>query len=49
MVASDSLERLRPPAGEAVISIFGLAISDAVEKAFGEEVERIEDGESEEP
>jgi hypothetical protein len=49
VVASDPLERLRPLAGETVISIFGLAMSDAVEKAFGEEVERIQHGESEAP
>ena len=38
----DALERLRPLAGEAVISIFGLAMNDAVEKAFGEELGRME-------
>jgi DNA-binding transcriptional MerR regulator len=38
----DSLERLRPLAGEAVIAIFGLAMNDAVEKAFGEELERMQ-------
>jgi DNA-binding transcriptional MerR regulator len=43
----DSLERLRPLAGEAVISIFGLAMNDAVEKAFGEEISRMQGGEDE--
>jgi DNA-binding transcriptional MerR regulator len=31
----ETLERLRPLAGDAVIAVFGLAMSDAVERAFG--------------
>jgi DNA-binding transcriptional MerR regulator len=32
----ETLERLRPLAGDAVTAVFGLAMSDAVERAFGE-------------
>jgi DNA-binding transcriptional MerR regulator len=31
----EALERLRPLAGDAVMSVFGLAMGDAVERAFG--------------
>ena len=31
----ETLERLRPLAGDAVMAVFGLAMSDAVERAFG--------------
>jgi DNA-binding transcriptional MerR regulator len=31
----EALERLRPLAGDAVMAVFGLAMSDAVERAFG--------------
>jgi DNA-binding transcriptional MerR regulator len=31
----ETLERLRPLAGDAVTAVFGLAMSDAVERAFG--------------
>jgi DNA-binding transcriptional MerR regulator len=37
----DAIERLRPLAAESVLSIFQLAMSDAVETAFGRELERI--------
>jgi DNA-binding transcriptional MerR regulator len=32
----EALERLRPLAGDALTSVFGLAMGDAVERAFGE-------------
>jgi DNA-binding transcriptional MerR regulator len=32
----EALERLRPLAGDALISVFGLAMGDAVDRAFGE-------------
>jgi DNA-binding transcriptional MerR regulator len=31
----ETLERLRPLAGDAVIAVFGMAMSDAVDRAFG--------------
>jgi DNA-binding transcriptional MerR regulator len=31
----EALERLRPLAGDAVVAVFGLAMGDAVERAFG--------------
>ncbi len=37
-----ALERLRPLAGEALQGMFGLAMTDAVEKAFGRELERVQ-------
>lgn len=36
----DALERLRPLAGQALLGMFGLAMTDAVEQAFGRELER---------
>ena len=36
----EALERLRPLASEALLSIFQIAMGDAVEKAFGREMER---------
>ena len=36
----DALERLRPVAGEALMGMFGISMTDAVEKAFGRELER---------
>ncbi|MDX6697132.1 MAG: hypothetical protein QOE65_529 [Solirubrobacteraceae bacterium] len=38
---SDALERLRPLAAESVLSVFQLAMSDAVDAAFGRELDRI--------
>ena len=35
----DALERLRPLAGESLLSMFGLAMTDAVERAFEREIE----------
>jgi DNA-binding transcriptional MerR regulator len=32
----EALERLRPLAGDALVAVFGLAMEDAVERAFGE-------------
>ena len=37
-----ALERLRPLAGEALLGMFGLAMTDAVEKAFGRELEKVQ-------
>jgi DNA-binding transcriptional MerR regulator len=37
----DAIERLRPLAAESVLSVFQLSMSDAVEAAFGRELERI--------
>jgi DNA-binding transcriptional MerR regulator len=37
----EAIERLRPLASEALVSMFQLAMSDAVEKAFGREIERM--------
>jgi DNA-binding transcriptional MerR regulator len=34
----EALERLRPLAGDALLAVFGLAMGDAVEHAFGEEL-----------
>jgi hypothetical protein len=36
----DALERLRPLAGEALMGMFGLAMTDTVEEAFGRELEK---------
>jgi DNA-binding transcriptional MerR regulator len=36
----DALERLRPLAGESLLSMFGLVMTDAVERAFEREIER---------
>jgi hypothetical protein len=37
----DAIERLRPLAAESVLAVFQLAMSDAVDTAFGRELERI--------
>jgi DNA-binding transcriptional MerR regulator len=37
----EAIERLRPLASEALVAIFQLAMSDAVEAAFGREIERM--------
>ena len=42
-VVSEKLERIRPLASEAVRAIFGLAMGDAVEKAMGRELERMQE------
>jgi hypothetical protein len=36
----EALERLRPLASEALLSVFQIAMGDAVEHAFGREMER---------
>jgi DNA-binding transcriptional MerR regulator len=36
----EALDRLRPLAGEALMAMFQIAMADAVEKAFGREMER---------
>jgi len=36
----EALERLRPLASEALLSVFQIAMSDAVDRAFGREMER---------
>jgi DNA-binding transcriptional MerR regulator len=37
----EAIERVRPLAADAVLSVFQLAMSDEAEKAFGREVERV--------
>jgi DNA-binding transcriptional MerR regulator len=37
----DALERLRPLAAESLLAVFGLAMSEATEEAFGREVEKL--------
>ena len=37
----DALERLRPLAADTLLAIFGVAMADASEKAFGREIERL--------
>jgi DNA-binding transcriptional MerR regulator len=39
----DALERLRPLAGEVLLAVFGLAMTEATERAFGRELHKIED------
>jgi DNA-binding transcriptional MerR regulator len=36
----DALERLRPLAADALLAVFGMAMNEAVDKAFGRELER---------
>jgi DNA-binding transcriptional MerR regulator len=38
----DALERLRPLAADSLVAIFGVAMADASEKAFGREIERLQ-------
>ena len=38
----EALERLRPLAASSLLSIFQVAMKDAVQKAFGEQLERVE-------
>jgi DNA-binding transcriptional MerR regulator len=38
---SEALERLRPMAGDAVLAMFQLVMTERVEKAFGREIERL--------
>jgi DNA-binding transcriptional MerR regulator len=40
----DALERLRPLAADALFAIFGMAMNEAVDKAFGRELERAQRG-----
>lgn len=40
----ESLERLRPLAAESMLSVFQLTMSEAVERAFGRELERMREG-----
>ena len=40
----DALERLRPLASEVLLAVFGLAMTEATEKAFGRELERESEG-----
>ncbi len=37
----EAIERLRPLAGEALLAVFKLAMTEAVDKAFGREIERV--------
>ncbi|CAN5493842.1 MerR family transcriptional regulator [soil metagenome] len=45
-VVREKLERIRPLASEAVRAIFGLAMGDAVEKAMGRELDRMQEDRS---
>jgi DNA-binding transcriptional MerR regulator len=38
---SDALERLRPLAAESLLAVFGLAMDEAAERAFGRSLERL--------
>jgi DNA-binding transcriptional MerR regulator len=38
---SDALERLRPLASESMLAVFQMAMSDAAEKGFGREIQRM--------
>jgi DNA-binding transcriptional MerR regulator len=38
----DALERLRPLAADTLLAIFGVAMADASEEAFGREIERLQ-------
>jgi DNA-binding transcriptional MerR regulator len=38
----DALERLRPLAADSLLAIFGVAMADASEQAFGREIERLQ-------
>ena len=38
---AERLERMRPLAAESLLAVFGLAMSDAVDRAFGRELERM--------
>ncbi len=40
----EALERLRPLAADALLAMFQLTMTEAVEKAFGREVERLRRG-----
>jgi hypothetical protein len=37
----DALERLRPLAAESLLAIFGIEMTDATKRAFGEQFDRI--------
>jgi DNA-binding transcriptional MerR regulator len=37
----DALERLRPLAAESLLGVFGMAMADATEEAFGREVDKL--------
>jgi hypothetical protein len=39
----DALERLRPLAAEVLLAVFGLAMTEATERAFGRELELIQE------
>ena len=38
----EALERLRPLASEALLAVFGMAMTEAIDKAFGRELEKVE-------
>jgi hypothetical protein len=38
---AEALERMRPLAAESLLAVFQLAMSDAVDRAFGRELERM--------
>jgi hypothetical protein len=37
----DAIERMHPLAAESTVAIFGLAMSEAVEREFGRQIERL--------
>jgi hypothetical protein len=39
----EALERLRPLAAESLLAIFGIAMDDAADRAFGRQLERLPD------
>ncbi len=39
----DALERLRPLAAEVLLAVFGLAMTEATERAFGRELDLIKE------
>jgi DNA-binding transcriptional MerR regulator len=38
----EALERLRPLASDALIAVFGMAMAESIDKAFGRELEKVE-------
>jgi DNA-binding transcriptional MerR regulator len=42
----EALDRLRPLAGEALLAAFGIVMTDAVEKAFERELEKLDESEA---
>jgi hypothetical protein len=38
----EALERLRPLASDALLAVFGMAMAESIDKAFGRELEKVE-------